>query len=208
MSGPDPGGIVQASAGPDPAVPEVRRRGGRHRLFFALWPDDAVRAAIAGHAVALRQRLRPRGHPVSPQRYHLTLQFLGEFDALPAALAERAMSAAARVRAPAFELRLDRTGSFDNRSIPWWLGCGRTPGDLLRLWDGLGQELGMARVEVRSANQLRPHVTILRDAAAALPAGAIDVPVDWHVDAFVLIHSAPGAHSEYRELGRWPLSAT
>ena len=207
MSGPDPGGIVHAPAGPERAVPEVQRRGGCHRLFFALWPDDAVRAAIAGHAVALRQRLRPRGRPVSPHRYHLTLQFVGEFEALPAALAGRAMSAAARVRAPAFELRLDRTGSFDNRSIPWWLGCGRTPGGLLRLWDDLGQALGLARVEVRSANRLRPHVTILRDATAALPSGAIDVPVDWHVDAFVLIHSVSGARPEYRELGRWPLSA-
>ena len=44
------------------------------RLFFALWPDPAVRAALAG--VTARLPL-PRGRLTPPQNLHVTLVFLG-----------------------------------------------------------------------------------------------------------------------------------
>ena len=42
-----------------------------HRLFFALWPDDATRARLA-------QAARQWSHrPVADDKLHMTLHFLG-----------------------------------------------------------------------------------------------------------------------------------
>lgn len=174
------------------------------RLFFALWPDDAIRARMQAAAQALKLAHEPRGRWTSPARYHLTLQFLGDFEQLPPALAEDACAAAAAVGSSRFDLPLDIAGSFRNRSIPWWLGCSTMPAGLQQLWDRLGVQLARAGVRVASSPRLVPHVTVLRDAAGPLPDTAID-PVEWPVDSFALIHSRLGAHGGYRVLGQWPL---
>lgn len=174
------------------------------RLFFALWPDEATRARMQAAAQALKLAYGPRGRWTSPQRYHLTLQFLGDFEQLPPALACDARAAAAAVESPAFELLLDRAGSFRNRSIPWWLGCSDMPDGLQRLWDDLGVQLARAGVRVAPAPRLVPHVTVLRDAGQALPATPVE-PVRWSVESFALIHSRLGPHPGYELLGQWPL---
>lgn len=178
-----------------------------HRLFFALCPDSGVRARIVDAAAALKEAQAPRGRWIAPHRYHLTLQFLGDFDAWPESLVERATAAAtaAAVATPAFELRLDRAGSFRNRAIPWWLGCVHVPDGLQQLWEGLGRALAHADVRVaRSDGGLEPHVTILRDAGRALPSTPI-APIRWPVRQFMLLQSVLGPRSAYRELGRWTL---
>ncbi len=175
-----------------------------HRLFFALWPDQATRAGIQQAAAQLQAAHAPRGRWLGAHRYHLTLQYLGDFDALPPALVEAALAAAGGVRAAAFELVLDQAGSFRNRAIPWWLGSVAPPAGLQALWDGLGVALAKAGVRVHSASKLVPHVTVLRDASTSLPQTPID-PVPWPVRDFALIHSVLGAQSGYRLLGRWPL---
>ena len=177
-----------------------------HRLFFALVPDPGVRTRIADAAAGLKEIHAPRGRWIGPHRYHLTLQFLGDYDALPGSLVEQATAAASAVATPAFELRLDRAASFRNRAIPWWLGCAHVPDGLHRLWEGLGLALAHARVPVRSGAKLEPHVTILRDAGKALPSTSI-APIRWPVRQFVLLESVLGPRSAYRELGRWTLAA-
>src|SRR5437667_76833 len=42
------------------------------RLFYALWPDAATRAALT------RLQLAVRGRNMRPENFHLTLAFLGE----------------------------------------------------------------------------------------------------------------------------------
>ena len=177
-----------------------------HRLFFALWPDDAVRRAIADTAEALRREQAPRGRWSNPDRYHMTLQFMGDHRPFPEDMVRRAMDAAARLAVPAFALRLDRAGSFRKRSAPWWLGCSARPGGLQRLWDDLSALLQEARVPYQSDRPLVPHVTILRAAHASLPNTPIP-PVHWQVRDVVLVDSVQGPRSEYRVLGRWPLEA-
>lgn len=176
-----------------------------HRLFFALWPHDAVRDGIAAAAAALRQAHAPRGRWINPGRYHLTLQFLGDSDRLREDVAAAAMRAAASVQARPFDLVLDAAGSFRNRNVPWWLGCVATPPELQALWTALGGALAHAGVRAESGKALVPHVTVLRDAHAALPRTSI-VPVTWTVRDFVLVHSVLGRQSAYHLLGRWPLS--
>ena len=51
----------------------------RHRVFFALWPDDATRAAISR---ATREAVRTSGgRPIAKERLHVTIAFLGELTA-------------------------------------------------------------------------------------------------------------------------------
>ncbi len=178
--------------------------GSLHRLFFALWPDDATRQSIAGTTAGLLQAHDAGGRRIGPHRYHLTLQFLGDFAELPPSLVERASAAAASVGITPFELVLDRAGSFRNRSIPWWLGCETPPDGLCELWDSLGAALARAGVRVQSGKALVPHVTVVRDARRPLPRTTIE-PLRWPVDCFVLIHSDAGAGNAYTEVGRWTL---
>lgn len=177
-----------------------------HRLFFALMPDDATRERLHQAAMRLKATHAPQGRWLNPRRYHMTLQFLGDFDGLPPAIAAQACTAADGLRVAPFDLLLDVAGSFRNRSIPWWLGpAGEVPG-LSSLWQGLGTALARTGVRVPGGQGFRPHVTVLRDAGAALPEMAIEPPITWRVDNFTLVHSVPGAQSHYTALGTWPLA--
>ena len=64
------------------------------RLFLALAPDEAARAALARTACMLRP-LAP-GRYVPPSLYHITLAFLGETDAARLPAVREAMEAAAQ----------------------------------------------------------------------------------------------------------------
>ena len=175
-----------------------------HRLFFALWPGDEVRHRIGEATKHLLREHDAGGRRTGPHRYHLTLQFLGDYAELPPSLVEQAGAAAAAVQVAQFELVLDRAGSFRNRSIPWWLGCAAAPEGLGQLWASLGSALAHAGVRVESGKALVPHVTVLRDARQRLPTTPIE-PLHWSVDSFVLIHSELGARNAYTEVGRWML---
>ncbi|GAB3750717.1 RNA 2',3'-cyclic phosphodiesterase [Lysobacter olei] len=177
-----------------------------HRLFFALMPDDATREHLHEAAQQLKATQPTRGRWVNPRRYHLTLQFLGEFDGLPTAVVAQARAAAARVRAAPFTLSLDHAGSFRNRAIPWWLGPGVDSPGLGALWHGLGEALAGAGVHVADGKGFRPHVTIVRDARTVLPATVVTPSIEWRVEAFSLMHSAPEVQGAYTSLGTWPLA--
>jgi len=178
-----------------------------HRLFFALLPDPATRERIAAAAAQLQHERRSGGRAIGAHRYHLTLQFLGDAHDFQDQRARAACAAAATVATPAFALRLDRAGSFRNRSIPWWLGCERMPDGLQQLWQRLGVALAKQGLRVESGAQLVPHVTVVRDAEAPLhPPVAIEA-IDWPVGEFALIHSQLGVRNAYAVLGQWPLQA-
>lgn len=186
--------------------PAPHRPGELHRLFFALWPDAGARAAMRERALALESAQRPGGRPIGAHRYHLTLQFLGDFDQLPQSLAERAAAAAATVRAAAFDLVLDRAGSFANREIPWWLGSSEPDPRLGQLWDRLGVALAKHAVKVAAGHRAHaPHVTVVRGAERALAPTPVE-PLAWRIDRFVLLHSELGRRNEYSVLGEWRLS--
>lgn len=174
-----------------------------NRLFFALWPGDAVRAAAAEAARTLRMRMQPGGYLSRPERYHLTLLFLG--DVVPAREQAAAIEAAGRVRAAPFGLQLDHAGSFRNRHIPWWLGVREPPPQLNQLYEKLRE--AMRRAEVATDRmRFAPHLTVLRDARLPLPQTPI-TPIDWKVDEFVLVRSRLDLNPvEYELLGRWPLT--
>lgn len=177
-----------------------------HRLFFALWPDAALRKRIATTVAGLERDNAPGGRRLNPDRYHLTLQFLGDFQPLRQSVLDAAIVAAGSVRLPPFDLVLDLAGSFPKAGV-CWLGASTAPETLQQLWDELGRALTSARVQVRSAPTFSPHLTVLRDIRKPLPPTPIQ-PVPWSVREFVLVDSVSGIHPAYRLLGRWPLQAS
>lgn len=173
-----------------------------HRLFFALWPDAATRAAIAATTEAVLQAHPAQGRRLRPDRYHLTLQFLGDIPAERRdAVLAAATAAAASVDSPAFDLVLDQAGGFANARV-WWLGPGSAPDGLRALWDALAVELPRLGVKPKASPGFSPHLTIVRDVAARLPATPV-APIRWRVDRFALIDSQPP--KPYRIVGEWLL---
>ncbi|NKF21520.1 RNA 2',3'-cyclic phosphodiesterase [Solimonas marina] len=175
-----------------------------NRLFFALWPGEAVRASCNAAARQLNIRMPSGGYLSSPERYHVTLLFLG--DHVPRDQEDAACRAAALVRAAPFTLTLDHAGSFRNREIPWWIAARSTPPGLTAFYAALRDAMLQARV---SLERLRfvPHLTIARNAKIILPPTPIE-PIDWAVDEFVLIRSRLDLRPvRYEVIGRWPLLA-
>ena len=178
----------------------------RHRVFFALLPDDGVRSAAGRAAARLLSALQPGGKPIPAVQYHVTLRFLGEDSSLNHSLVERAMAAAARIDAVPFDLILDTAFSFPGARPPWVLGCRRPPESLRELWQALGSALAGEGVPVDPEGTFVPHLTVLRHAEHPLPACAIET-IQWRVRDIALMHSQPGGERRYVELGRWPLPA-
>lgn len=118
------------------------------RVFAAVDPDPAVRAAAGRAARAVAGRLESRAHErvrwVAPEQLHVTLRFLGEVteadaDALRAAL-----------RAPfeteAFPARVSRLGCFPPSGPPrvLWLGIGEGGDAMAELKSELDRRLAPA----------------------------------------------------------------
>ncbi|QNP40607.1 RNA 2',3'-cyclic phosphodiesterase [Lysobacter solisilvae (ex Woo and Kim 2020)] len=173
-----------------------------HNVFFALVPDTETRAHLASTVARLKTEHDGRGRWLAPERWHMTLYFLGSYSELPQERIESARAAARNVAAAAFELALDRVGHFSHGI--GWLGCAQTGTPLQSLWSELHRSLAHARVATQGHAGFVPHVTVVREAKPLLPAQSIP-PIAWPVREFVLIDSVLGPRSEYRELGRWKL---
>jgi 2'-5' RNA ligase len=174
---------------------ELDRRPDRHRVFFALWPDDAVRAAISR---ATRAAVRTSGgRPIAKDRLHLTVAFLGELTTAGLEVARQVPP----ISVGAFEMTLDALGVWPESKILWLAPL--APPDALgeleaRLWDALAERgfYGEERV-------YRPHVTLAR---RARPVDADVEPVRWAVSELALVESFPeGRNVHYEVLERWPL---
>ena len=177
-----------------------------HNLFFALWPDEALRSRIETAALALQAAHRARGRRTRPQRYHMTLGYLGAHAELPGDLIVAARAVGDRLGADAFDCRLDIAGSFAGRSIPWWLGCSEIPTAMAQLVDGIAQGMQSRGYAGKQEAKFAAHVTVLRDADRRLATTAI-APIDWNVAAFVLVDSELGPRPSYTIVERWPLTA-
>ena len=167
----------------------------RHRVFFALWPDDATRAAISR---ATREAVRlSGGRPIAKERLHITVAFLGELTAAGLDVAR----AVPPISVGAFELELDAVGVWPESKI-LWLAATALPDALVelekRLWDSL-LERGF-RGEDR---EYRPHMTLARRARAV---EASVEAVRFPVRDLALVESFPdGRNVHYEVLERWPL---
>ncbi len=175
-----------------------------HRLFFALLPDTVARTSIVAAAEQARAAQGFRGTGIDISRYHMTLQFLGDFPAVPHAEIERAKSAAASLKSEQVEFVLDHILSFGRGRFPCVLRTSAASEPALRLF---WQRLYFALIRAGFSNKLErgftPHVT-LGYGDAPLPQELPIAPIAWRVQEFVLIESLVG-RGIYNVLGRWPL---
>ena len=168
------------------------------RLFFALWPDDRVRAAIA----AQRDRIAREyvGRPARADTLHLTLLFLGE---VPELRVPTLLACGDRIQAEAFSLKIDARSHFHEARVAW-LGATEPPGALLALHDALSpvaRDAGFTFDE----KTYQPHITVARHCIEFPPPCAVPA-IEWDVDSFVLIDSrATTSGPLYRVLKYWPL---
>ena len=166
-----------------------------HRVFFALWPDDATRAAISR---ATRDAVRMSGgRPIAKERLHLTVAFLGELSDDGLAVARSVPP----IPVGSFELALDAVGVWPESRILWLAAS--SPSEALgrletRLWDALVERGFRAEERV-----YLPHVTLAR---RARPVDAAVPPVRWPVGDLALVESfREGRSVHYEVLERWPL---
>jgi RNA 2',3'-cyclic 3'-phosphodiesterase len=167
------------------------------RLFLALVPDEATRAALAAHADAWHW-------PADAARYastdwHVTLHFIGpvprqRIDELRAALA---------VHTAAFELRFGEPALW-----PHGLAVLRpmdVPARLHQLHGDLGRVL--RRLGLRTDERpYRPHITLARHAAQARLPDKYPA-FDWLVQGYALMESTGEAGQRYRELQHYGSAA-
>ncbi|HEV7814514.1 MAG TPA: RNA 2',3'-cyclic phosphodiesterase [Janthinobacterium sp.] len=148
------------------------------KLFFALWPDAAVRAAL------VRLQAGLDGKPTRPDKLHLTLAFLGQRpdDALPAL-----RHILATLPARPMTLEIDRRGYFDSHQIAW-AGMRAPPPELLALRAALMQALTAAQfAPAYEQDRFHPHITLRRKASPPPPAPF--APLLWRADEMVLAES-------------------
>jgi len=167
------------------------------RLFFALLPDAGLRARIAETAASLERVHGSGGRLLMAERYHLTLQFLGDFQPLPPALVVAARKAGDAMQPQAFDFVLDHAGSFPGSRV-WWLGGQRNEA-LHGLQQGLGTALLRAGARMQRGS-FAPHLTIARDVRHQIEPIPVD-PIHWRVGGFALVESRPG--QPYEILQRW-----
>jgi len=168
------------------------------RLFFALWPDEAVRRQLAGVAEGFEL---PDGRRVPARNLHLTLVFLGNVeDEVEACL----MEGAAAIRTAPFALDFDQAGSFRGSGVAW-LAPGECPSELLDLVARL-RDLS-ARCDIETEERpYRPHLTIARKLKRR-PRRMELAPIHWQINSFCLVESTPGeAGSEYTVRRAWRLN--
>lgn len=174
----------------------------RHRLFFALFPNDRERERIAAIAGALHDGM-PRARWIRPQRYHLTLHYLGESEGRREDLIARALDAAAGFHADAFAVELDHLRALGNPRRPALaLAASRVPAELERFWRGLQERLIRAGALRQAGRGFVPHLTLAY--VDPEPALATVAPVVLRPGEFHLIHSVEG-QADYETLGRWPV---
>ncbi|MFL6673296.1 MAG: RNA 2',3'-cyclic phosphodiesterase [Massilia sp.] len=165
-------------------------KGASTRLFLALWPDPAVRAALAGWRDAWAW---PRGaSPVRDDKLHMTLHFLGN---LPG---ERVPELVQGLAVPFSPFRLDL-----GHAKLWPHGIAvlephMEPDELLQLHATLAQALAGLGL-VPEERKFRPHVTLARRAVNAAPP-ADGPPISWDIQGYALVESRPGNGGGYTVL--------
>lgn len=180
--------------------------GGPHplRLFFALWPDKATRAALA--AATADAVARVDGQAVPAANYHVTLAFLGS---VPGRRFADLVQAAGRDRHPRVDLAFDR--------LEYWVKARAlvatptlVPAAAFALVDWLWsriEPLGM----VRESRPWHPHLTLVRrvrrrppeDLSISAAPSSGTLAARWKLALVESITHAEGAR--YKPLAEWPL---
>lgn len=158
------------------------------RLFFALWPDDATRAALLQLQAGMRGRIIPYNN------LHLTLAFLGQ---QPASLLADTKDVLSRLSPSTILLTLDRVGYFPRNRIAW-VGTHQVPETLISLQQELAEALDQRAIAFDRQKTFKPHITLARD--ASLPPDLTFSPIPWRANHVALVQSVTKAEGSTYEL--------
>jgi 2'-5' RNA ligase len=176
-----------------------RERPAARRLFFACWPDDSARQAIAE---TVRRHAPAGSRAQRPDQWHVTLEFLGDVPEPRLAEALDAGAAAGAAGGPS-DITFDRI-EYWKRPEVLCLAATEVPQLLARLVDTLRAEL-KRRDFVAETRPFRAHVTLARKVARPSPSAEIE-PLRWPVRDVCLVQSLTERDgSRYVELARWPV---
>jgi len=178
-----------------PEDPDMNRKNSV-RLFFALWPDQAVREKILSCSSAILRK--QKGRQVADYNLHMTLHFIGNttIDNMQCLDAQ-----ASRVASPAFNLVIDKVGYFQKPGIIW-LGCNFIPAQLGLLHSNLGSQLSSCEYEPEK-RKYRPHISLFRK-ASLIGKPLIEKPFSWQPEGFSLIESTPERNGvKYTEIRKY-----
>jgi 2'-5' RNA ligase len=167
---------------------------GKHRLFFALVPDPAVRRQVHD----AQQLLGIDGRAVSPANLHVTLAFLGMQDA---AAIPRISAIASGLSFEPCRVVLDHLGVFGRGSV-LWLGAGAIPAALQNFQQALVAALMAAGIG-HDPKPWKLHLTLYRRLRNPPPRLGT-VAIEWRLTGFDLIESVGAKNGvEYHSIGHW-----
>lgn len=170
------------------------------RLFFALWPDEPVRAALTDWQPPLQALCG--GSPMRADTLHSTLLFLGEVDANKL---EALLLAAQEVAGKPMQIEFDVARYWGHNHI-LYAAPQHVPPALVELQSELERRLRKHHFSF-DPREFKPHVTLLRHSKwtdEPLP----DMPaVRWPVREFALVQSLGDEWgARYEVLARFALS--
>lgn len=174
-----------------------------HRLFFALFPDQADCERIQQLAASLKPAY-PAARWIRPERYHMTLHYLGESDQRRDDQIHDAIDAVQALPAvEPFGIVLDHLRALGNPRRPaLTLSTPDVSAPMQAFWQNLQERLIRAGFHRHIGRSFVPHLTLgYVDPGPVL--GAVD-PIVLCPTEFQLIHSVQG-QPDYEILGRWPI---
>ena len=168
------------------------------RVFFALWPNRALRQAL--HAVAEQYAVPCTARVISAEKLHLTLLYIGEIERTRLAVLRQA---AGTVTASTFWLVIAWLKFWQHNKIGY--ATVENPAlPLARLVAALEHAVQVAGFAL-AVTEFHAHITLLRKVQQVFAPQTIS-PLHWWVDAFVLIESVgTGEALRYEILAQWPL---
>ena len=166
------------------------------RLFFALWPDAALRHELEQRLPGLLASLAD-GRPQRADQWHVTLEFLGS---VAAERQPRAWAAADRVTMTPLAIEFDVLEHWRKAQV-YSLVATRTPRALAHLADTLRAALALEGYEPET-RPYRPHVTLARKVRRARDA-TVAPPLVWSADRFTLVRSVTDPTGSRYEPLRW-----
>ena len=177
------------------------------RVFFALWPTEAQRNALADATLAAVSS--SGGRPVPSLSLHTTLSFLGSVPERRiqdlGSIARSVASAASASGAVPLVLKFDQVEYWKKPHILCVVAQGESP-LVLALADALAKETAGAGFNP-DLKPFRPHVTLARKVSRPTPTTDMD-PVVWRFTEFALVESRtePGG-SAYRVVASFAMGA-
>jgi RNA 2',3'-cyclic 3'-phosphodiesterase len=175
-----------------------------HRLFFALLPSDQEREQLLEIAGSLHPAF-PGARWIRPQRYHLTLHYLGESAGRREPHVQAARAAASGLQAAPFTITLDHLRMLGNPANPALTLAASATGTAMEVfWRTLQAALIRAGFKQHLSHSFVPHLTL--GYVKPGQSDGIVAPVTLRPQAYHLVHSVQG-QEDYEVLGTWPIVA-